>query len=86
MSVLVVSGSKLGSVANMFIIDNSPKRCRNVMMEDFVHDYYSIGMFKKTYARRIEFICSKDKWPEVDLPFQVGAPLQKKGCEKANKK
>jgi hypothetical protein len=32
-----------------------------VMMEDFVHDYYYVEMFKKSYARRIELICSKKK-------------------------
>jgi hypothetical protein len=50
---------------------------RNVMMEDFVHDYYSVEKFIKAYARRIEFMTSKEKWPKVDLPLQVGAPLKK---------
>jgi hypothetical protein len=46
------------------------------MMEDFVHEYYSVQMFRKAYARKS--LCSKEKWPKVDMPFQVGAPLKKK--------
>jgi hypothetical protein len=55
------------------------------MMEDFVNEYYSVEMFRKAYARSIESLCSKEKWPKVDLPFQVGAPLKKRGVGRQRK-
>jgi hypothetical protein len=54
------------------------QQIRDVMMSDFVHEYYSMEMFRKAYAKNIESLCSKGKWPKVDLSFQVGAPLKKR--------
>jgi hypothetical protein len=55
------------------------------MMEDVVHDYYSKDMFKKAYARRVEFICSKEKWPKVDA-ISSKCTASKKGYWKAKGK
>ena len=54
-------------------------------MEDFVHDYYSVEKFKKAYARQIEQLPSKEKWPKVELAFEVGAPLSKRGVGRQQK-
>ena len=51
----------------------------DVKLEDFVHDYYSVQRFKDAYKRLIEPLPDKTHWPKVDLPFSVGAPLDKKG-------
>ena len=48
-------------------------------MEDFVHDYFSVERFKNAYKRNIEPLPDKTQWPDVDLPFVVGAPLGKRG-------
>lgn len=40
------------------VVDDYIKE-ETMMMEDFVHEYYYLEMFKKSYARRIELICSK---------------------------
>jgi hypothetical protein len=45
------------------------QQIRDVMTDDFVHEYYSVEMFRKAYAQNIESLCSKEKWPKVDLPF-----------------
>jgi hypothetical protein len=49
-----------------------------VKLEDFVHEYYSIQIFKNTYYTIIEPLPDRTQWPNVDLPFVVGAPLDKK--------
>jgi hypothetical protein len=55
-------------------------------MEDFVHDYYYVEKFRKAYARQIEQLLSKEKWPKVELVFEVGAPLSKRGVGRQQKK
>jgi hypothetical protein len=42
-----------------------------------VHDYYSVNRFRAAYGREIEPMTDKTQWPQVDLPFVVGAPLAK---------
>jgi hypothetical protein len=48
-----------------------------VDLEQFVHDYYSVNRFWAAYGREIEPMTDKTQWPQVDLPFGVGAPLPK---------
>jgi hypothetical protein len=43
-------------------------------MEDIVHEYYYVEKFRNAYARLIEPLPDKSKWPTVDLPNVVGAP------------
>ncbi|XP_066358573.1 uncharacterized protein [Miscanthus floridulus] len=50
---------------------------RGVDLEQFVHDYYSVNRFRAAYGREIEPMTDKTQWPQVDLPFLVGAPLAK---------
>ena len=50
---------------------------RGVDLEQFVHEYYSVDRFKTAYGREIEPITDKTQWPQVKLPFVVGAPLAK---------
>ena len=50
---------------------------QGVDLEQFVHDYYSVNRFNAAYGREIEPITDKTQWPQVDLPFLVGAPLAK---------
>jgi hypothetical protein len=52
-------------------------RQRGVDLEQFVHDYYSVNRFRAAYGREIEPMLDKTQWPQVDLPFSVGAPLCK---------
>jgi hypothetical protein len=42
-----------------------------------VHDYYSVNRFRAAYGREIEPLLDKTQWPQVELPFVVGAPLAK---------
>ena len=52
-------------------------RQRGIDIEQFVHDYYSVNRFRAAYGREIEPMTDKTQWPQVDLPFLVGAPLAK---------
>jgi hypothetical protein len=36
-----------------------------------------VNRFRAAYAREIEPITDKTQWPQVELPFAVGAPLPK---------
>ncbi|KAF0896656.1 hypothetical protein E2562_026769 [Oryza meyeriana var. granulata] len=56
-------------------------------MEDFVHEYYSVENFRKAYARLIEPLRDKTKWPKVNLELPVVAPLGKRsvGRQKKNR-
>jgi hypothetical protein len=51
----------------------------DVELEDFVHEYYSVQRFKNAYKRIIEPLPDRSQWPHVDLPYMVGAPLDKRG-------
>ncbi|XP_062201788.1 uncharacterized protein LOC133904333 [Phragmites australis] len=53
------------------------QQARNVKMENFVDDYYSLEKFKEVYKRLIEPLPDKSQWPNVELPFELGAPLAK---------
>jgi hypothetical protein len=52
-------------------------RQRGVDIEQFVHEYFSVNKFKAAYSREIEPLTDKTQWPQVELPFAVGAPLAK---------
>ena len=56
-----------------------------VHMEDFVDECYSVERFRNAYKTIIEPLPDRTQWPEVDLPFLVGAPLPKRGPGKYKK-
>lgn len=43
----------------------------------FIHEYFSVDAFWKTYRRRIESLDDKSMWPKVTIADKVGAPLGK---------
>lgn len=51
---------------------------RNIDIEDYVHEYYSLEKFKAAYMGIIEPMPDKTHWPKVDLGFLMGAPLAKR--------
>jgi hypothetical protein len=51
---------------------------RNLQIEDFVDDYYSLDKFKATYRGLIQPMPDKSQWPKIDLGFILGAPLGKR--------
>lgn len=54
-------------------------------LEEYVHDYYSVDRFQKAYSRLIEPLPDKSQWPDVELPFVVGAPLDKRSAGRQRK-
>jgi len=55
------------------------QQIRDVHMEDFVNEYYSVEKFKNAYKRLLEPLPQKSKWPKVELASVLGAPLGKRG-------
>jgi hypothetical protein len=51
---------------------------RDVRMEDFVHEYYSITMFTTAYSKVVQAIGDKSFWPRVPFAKEVGAPIGKR--------
>ena len=58
---------------------------RNVDLEDYVHEYYSVEKFRAAYGRLIEPMTDKTQWPKVDMPFRVSAPLGKRSVGRQKK-
>jgi hypothetical protein len=54
------------------------QQLRDVGMEHFVDDYFSVKKFKKAYARRVEQLGDRSFWPKVQIAADVGAPIGKR--------
>ncbi|TVU51159.1 hypothetical protein EJB05_02567, partial [Eragrostis curvula] len=50
------------------------KLTREINMEDFVHEYYSVERFRKAYAQTFKPMTSKLQWPRLDLGFKIKKP------------
>jgi hypothetical protein len=59
--------------------------CRDVGMENFVDDYYSVQRFRIAYSRRVEPIGDRSLWPSVDFASGVFAPIAKRGLGRQRK-
>lgn len=58
---------------------------RNLQIEDFVDDYYSLDKFKAAYRGLIQPMPDKSQWPKIDLGFILGAPLGKRSVGRQRK-
>jgi hypothetical protein len=58
---------------------------KDVGMEHFVDEYFSVEKFKKAYARKIESIGDQGFGPKVDFAAHVGAPLGKRPVSRQRK-
>ena len=54
------------------------KLSRKVQMDEFVHEYFSVDRFRKTYACTFNPMTSKDSWPHVDLGYKITKPKVKR--------
>ena len=53
-------------------------KMRQLNIEDFVHDYYSVERFKMAYQFQIAPMNDKSQWPKVNLGFEmIPPPLQR---------
>jgi hypothetical protein len=43
-------------------------------MDDFVHEYFSVERFKKSYAGKFSPMTSKDSWTRLDLGYTIKKP------------
>lgn len=43
-------------------------------MDEFVHEYFSIERFRKSYAGTFNPMISKDQWQKVDLGYKIKKP------------
>jgi hypothetical protein len=51
-------------------------------MDQFVHDYFFVDMFKKAYVGTFNLMTSKDNWPLVDLGYKIENPKIEKRARK----
>ncbi|XP_041995668.1 uncharacterized protein LOC121745779 [Salvia splendens] len=51
---------------------------RNPKMEDYLHPYFSVSLFRLAYTGIISPFPDKSQWPSIDLGFKVLPPLKKK--------
>jgi hypothetical protein len=50
------------------------KLSREVQMEEFIHEYYSVDRLRKAYAGAFTPMTSKHQWPHVDLGYKICKP------------
>jgi hypothetical protein len=43
-------------------------------MEDFIHDYFSVDKFRKSYKDTFKSMTSQEQWPPVDLGYKLKKP------------
>jgi hypothetical protein len=48
---------------------------RDVGIENFIDDYFSVEKFKKSYGRLMEELGDRSLWPKVYIGFHVSAPI-----------
>ena len=46
-------------------------------IDQYVHKYFSVEMFKKTYAENLPALEGKQQWDIVDPGFKLSPPVQK---------
>ena len=51
---------------------------RNPPWDEYLHDYYSVRMFRQAYAGVIRPFPDKSQWPRVELGFKLLPPLSKR--------
>jgi len=51
------------------------KLSREVQMDDFIHDYFSVEKLRKTYSGVFNPMTSKHFWPRVDLGYKIKKPM-----------
>ena len=54
------------------------KISREVQMDEFVHEYFSVDRFRKAYASKFNLMTSKDQWSHVDLGYKIKKPKMRR--------
>jgi hypothetical protein len=44
---------------------------RNKNVEDYVHEYYFVAMFKKAYEGVVHPMTDRSQWPKVQMDFKL---------------
>jgi len=53
---------------------------RNRNVEDYVHEYYSVAMFKKAYEGVVHPMIDRSQWPKVEIDFKLWPPAFKRSA------
>jgi hypothetical protein len=62
----------------IYLFGTVKQRMRQLNIEDFVHDYYSVERFKMVYQFQINLMSDKSGWPKVDVGIEmIPLPLQR---------
>jgi hypothetical protein len=54
-------------------------------IQQYVHDYYSVAMFRATYAHALPALEGKQQWDRVDPGFKLCAPVLKRAAGRPRK-
>ncbi|KAG8063390.1 hypothetical protein GUJ93_ZPchr0003g17599 [Zizania palustris] len=58
---------------------------RNIKLDMYVHEYYSLEKFRTAYKGFIAPMADKSQWPRVDLGYVTAAPLVKRSTGRQRK-
>ena len=61
------------------------KISREVQMDEFVHEYFSVDRFRKAYASKFNPLTFKDQWTHVDLGYKIKKPKMRRKPERPRK-
>ena len=54
------------------------KISREVQIDEFVHEYFYVDRFRKTYASKFNPMTSEYQWPHVDLGYKIKKPKMRR--------
>ncbi|XP_020194778.1 uncharacterized protein [Aegilops tauschii subsp. strangulata] len=54
-------------------------------IDKYIHKYYSVEMFRATYAKNVPAFEGKQQWDTVDLGFKLCSPVQKQAPDRTRK-
>jgi len=61
------------------------KISREVQMDEFVYEYFSVDRYRKAYASKFNPMTSKDQWSHVDLGYKINKPKLRRKPERPRK-
>ena len=59
---------------------------KNVPIEDYIHEYYSVERFKLAYQFEVNPMDDKSQWPTVSPNFDMKPPILVRGAGRPKKK
>ena len=55
---------------------------RGYNIENYVHEYYFVAKFKKTYEKYVKSMTNRKQWPKMDPGFKLWPPILKRAASR----